>query len=222
MTTEAVLRALNGMAEAPWNDLKGKPLNERGLAHRLRQYGLKPKVIRVGEATPRGYTRESFHDAWQSYLPLPSAETSATSATSATSGEKLNLFNAENVADADETIRNTLHTSATRAADVADRVADVADDRPEKPNNNSSVSDVADVALVPEAQGDNRNGGDLDIPACLDRRGEVCAHCGQPGGQPWDWHDGREVRLHPDCEDGWVDAQRNQRPRARAVVGSSR
>ena len=212
MTTEAVLRALNGMAEAPWNDLKGKPLNERGLAHRLRQYGIKPKVIRVGEATPRGYTRESLHDAWQSYLPPSSAETSATSATSATNGENPSHFNAENVAYDDEASATNPNASATDAVDVADHVADVADnvadDRAEKPNNNSSVSDVADVAFVPEAQGDDS----LDIPACLDRRGEVCAYCGKPGGKQWD---NPPVRLHSECERPWMDAQHTRRAASR-------
>jgi AAA domain len=49
----------------------------------------------------------------------------------------------------------------------------------------------------------------LDIPACLDRRDEVCAHCGQAGGEEWDWH-GRKVRLHSRCEGLWVDSQRHQ------------
>ena len=66
-------------------DLDGKPLNDRGLASRLRKYGVKPKVVRVGDATPRGYTREDLHDAWARYLsPLsPESATSATSATEA-------------------------------------------------------------------------------------------------------------------------------------------
>ena len=45
-----------------------------------------------------------------------------------------------------------------------------------------------------------------DIPAGLDRRGEICAHCGQPwGGEPGDY-DGVKVRLHPHCEKPWIDA----------------
>jgi hypothetical protein len=53
---------------------------------RLRQYGVKPKVIRVGTATLRGYARADLRDAWLTYLPppLPSPPTSATSATAAT------------------------------------------------------------------------------------------------------------------------------------------
>jgi hypothetical protein len=202
MTTEAILRALHNMTEAPWNDLKGKPLNERGLAQRLRQYNIKPKVIRVGEATPRGYTREGgLHDAWQSYLPPSSAETSATSATSATNGENPSHFNAENVAYEDEASATNPNASATDAADVADRVADVADDVADRHkkngSNNNSVADVVDVALVPEAVGDNCN--------------SMCAHCGRPGAELWDWDGGRKVLLHPRCADAWADAQRNQR-----------
>jgi hypothetical protein len=69
MTTESLLRGLHDLPESPWSDLKGKPLTDRGLAHRLRQYGVKPKAIRVGDSTLRGYTREDLHDPWATYLP---------------------------------------------------------------------------------------------------------------------------------------------------------
>jgi len=94
ISTEGILLALHSLKEAPWNDLKGKPLNERGLATRLRQYEVKSKVVRIGEATPHGYTREALNDAWERYLPpLPSPAGSATSATSATHSETSNDFN---------------------------------------------------------------------------------------------------------------------------------
>jgi hypothetical protein len=102
MTSDEVLRALHAMPETPWNDIKGKPLDQRGLAHRLRQYGIKPKVIRVGNSTPRGYTRDSFHDAWKAYLPPLPPDRSATSATSATGEEKPNDSSGEDVADVDD------------------------------------------------------------------------------------------------------------------------
>jgi hypothetical protein len=93
MPTEAILNALHSLKESPWSDLKGKPLNDRALAARLCQYEVRPKVLRIGNVTPRGYTREDLHDAWERYLaplpdPLPSPAKSATSATSETSGEK--------------------------------------------------------------------------------------------------------------------------------------
>src|SRR5262249_50701580 len=57
LATKNLLGRLHAMDEAPWNELKGKPLNERGLAVRLRQYGVRSKNIRVGEAVPKGYER---------------------------------------------------------------------------------------------------------------------------------------------------------------------
>jgi hypothetical protein len=105
MATVAILNALYAMPEAPWNDLHGKPINERGLATRLRQYGIKPKVIRVGGTTPRGYSRQDFHDPWLAYLPPLAPGGSATSATTETSEEKPSLFKAKGVADAGEVKR---------------------------------------------------------------------------------------------------------------------
>lgn len=53
---------------------RGKPLDERGLAKRLKPYSIKSKVVRIGERTPRGYTAEDFNDAWHRYLPALGAE----------------------------------------------------------------------------------------------------------------------------------------------------
>ena len=65
------------------------------------------------------------------------------------------------------------------------------------------------------------NGGDdLTIPAFLDVRHEVCAHCGQPGGTEWDYH-GTKVRLHARCERSWIEAHEASGNSAMAVVGSS-
>ena len=36
MTTAAILAALHQMDEAPWGDIRGKPLDDRGLARRLK------------------------------------------------------------------------------------------------------------------------------------------------------------------------------------------
>ena len=83
--TSVILERLNGLPEAPWSDLKGKPLNDRGLALRLRQYRVKSKQVRIGETTLKGYERADFIDVWRRYLPPPlpsdSSETSETSET---------------------------------------------------------------------------------------------------------------------------------------------
>jgi hypothetical protein len=83
MPSKAILAALAALPESPWADMKGKPLDERGLASRLRQYEIKPKVL--GGGSHRGYRREDLHDAWDRYLaPLPSDNGSVTSVTSVT------------------------------------------------------------------------------------------------------------------------------------------
>jgi Protein of unknown function (DUF3631) len=69
MSTSAILEALVGMDDAPWGDLKGKALDARGLALRLKRYGIARKTIRIGMATAKGYSREDMHDAWKRYLP---------------------------------------------------------------------------------------------------------------------------------------------------------
>jgi hypothetical protein len=82
MPTEEILRELNSLKEAPWSGLKGGPLNDRGLATRLRQYSIKSKQIRFGHQTLKGYARVHLADAWARYLPSSdNTETSETSET---------------------------------------------------------------------------------------------------------------------------------------------
>jgi hypothetical protein len=217
MTSVALLQALHAMPEAPWNDLKGKPLNERGLATRLRQYSIKPKVIRVGDSTPRGYTRDSFHDAWQAYSPPPSDDTSATSATSETDGKNPSRFNAKNVADIGKAGATDTYTSATSpetSANVADSARNVADNVADRRENNASknndVANVALVALLPAQEG-GRNGGHIGIP-------RVCVQCGKPGGLQCAYGD-VIVELHRECRPLWMatfETSRNE-----SITGSS-
>jgi hypothetical protein len=87
LSTAAVLEKLNGMEEAEWGDLWGKPLDGRRLARMLKDYGPTPKQIRLdAKTTLKGYRREELSDAWGRYLPstpvLPQTETSETSETS--------------------------------------------------------------------------------------------------------------------------------------------
>ncbi len=42
---------------------------ETGLPRMLKPFGIRPHVIRIGSATPRGYLRADFEDAWARYLP---------------------------------------------------------------------------------------------------------------------------------------------------------
>src|SRR5262249_3046062 len=54
---------------SPWGDLWGKPLDARGLARRLRPFGVIPKSVRLDDGkTPKGYTLDQFKDAFARYL----------------------------------------------------------------------------------------------------------------------------------------------------------
>jgi len=132
LDSKTALDRLCRLEESPWDDLRGKRLDARRLSKLLRPYGIKPKVIRFGEATPRGYERADFADAWRRYLPQqPQHEQQ--------DGEPAG----QDRCGAPEDSRNT---SATRA-----RVADVL--HHENSIRNGSTSDVADVAPVAERRG---------------------------------------------------------------------
>lgn len=84
MWTVDLLDKLVELDEAPWGDLKGKPLDSRGLSRRLRQYEVRSKGIRIGDKVAKGYTREDFVDAWSRYLPPPTGPSPEESVTSVT------------------------------------------------------------------------------------------------------------------------------------------
>jgi hypothetical protein len=182
LPSKVILNAPHAIEEAPWTNLKGKPLDERGVALRLRQYGIKSKTIRVGAGptgTLKGYVRADFIDAWERYLHGASP---ARSVTSVTSSENQPVI----------------------VTDVSD-VSDAGSDRhEEKPSELSLVSDVTDVTDFPGGgetkcahcgkAGDLQQiyygsdeallhrdcqqawvaaRDDLSIPSYLDRRGEL-------------------------------------------------
>jgi hypothetical protein len=83
LSTADILQGLTSNDEAPWGDLRGHPLDARGLSRRLRRYGVAPRTVRVGNSTPKGYRRDDLSDLWTRYLSPP-PDKSATSATTAT------------------------------------------------------------------------------------------------------------------------------------------
>jgi hypothetical protein len=60
-----LVKALNEVEESPWG---GWPLGTRGLARRLKPYGVRPAQIRVGERTLKGYRAADFEDPFGRYL----------------------------------------------------------------------------------------------------------------------------------------------------------
>jgi hypothetical protein len=164
MPTAQILEQLHALEESPWSDLKGKPLDARGLAWHLRQYSIKVKVIRVGSRTPRGYERADLMDAWERYLP-PSRPKSATSATFAPgpleAAETLGFSVADDVADTADVADDPQHSGTGHVAGVAQHRPTGATKKARKTAN------VADVAPVADLQRD----GEADIP---------CITCGAP------------------------------------------
>ncbi len=76
LRTAEILPALHTLEEAPWGDLKGKPLDERRMASILVRYHVKPTVFSAGDGTKqRGYVtygtanQDGLDDAWSRYLP---------------------------------------------------------------------------------------------------------------------------------------------------------
>ena len=82
--TKTILAKLIAIEESPWGDLRGKPLDDRGLAKRLREYSIQPDTIRIGEVRLKGYRREALADAWVRYASPAYPETSVTRVTSVT------------------------------------------------------------------------------------------------------------------------------------------
>jgi hypothetical protein len=100
MSTNDILLALYEIEEAPWALLKGRPLDARGLAFRLRSYDVRPKDVRIGDKSLKGYYKPDLWDSWERYLSS-TPEESATSATSAT--KSVNVEKHENTESMSET-----------------------------------------------------------------------------------------------------------------------
>jgi putative DNA primase/helicase len=68
--TDHLLAKLHALHERPWAEWgKGRPLTAVQLAALLRPFGIRPKHLRIGEKTTRGYERLAFEDAFARYLP---------------------------------------------------------------------------------------------------------------------------------------------------------
>lgn len=78
LPTEIILERLIALEESPWADLRGKPLDARGLARRLSKYEIASKQIRFESGGRKGYERSQLVDAWSRYcvsgVSLVSAE----------------------------------------------------------------------------------------------------------------------------------------------------
>lgn len=68
LPTETLLTRLHQLDEAPWGDLRGKPIDARWLSRQLANYEVKPSVIRFPDGTHRGYLAADLADPWSRYV----------------------------------------------------------------------------------------------------------------------------------------------------------
>jgi hypothetical protein len=68
--SDVIVSALNEMEDRPWPEWsKGRPLSKTAMASLLRPFGVRPRTIRYGSETPKGYRLTDFTDAFSRYLP---------------------------------------------------------------------------------------------------------------------------------------------------------
>jgi hypothetical protein len=106
IASSELVRQLAADEEAPWGDLRGRPLDVRDLARRLKPYGIRPKKLQLQDTTLQGYERSQFHDAWRRYLPPPHPDrnnrnngSTTPNPTTPTTGTQPQLFRSENGPD---------------------------------------------------------------------------------------------------------------------------
>ena len=66
--TDDIISALIAIEDAPWADIRGKALDSRSLARRLGKYEVKPRTVRIGDRTSKGYARADLFDPWTRYV----------------------------------------------------------------------------------------------------------------------------------------------------------
>jgi putative DNA primase/helicase len=71
--TREILAALDADETRPWSEWKnGKPMTHHQLADQLKPFGIKPRTVRRGAETDKGYKFDWFEDAFARYLPAQS------------------------------------------------------------------------------------------------------------------------------------------------------
>jgi len=129
LTTAMLAEKLVALEHRPWATWnKGRAISAHQIAKLLRDFGVRPQVMRVGNDTPRGYLLEHLQDAFDRYLDT---ETSLLGGSATATPQHTN-----GVADFSRTTnRNTI-------CNVADSVA-------EKNGHNSAENNGRCVVAVP-------------------------------------------------------------------------
>jgi Protein of unknown function (DUF3631) len=187
LATSVILTDLIALPESPWGDLKGKPITERTLANKLRQYGVKSKDIYVQGRALKGYTREDLHDVWIRYLPssMPHKRDKRDESDGpADDGQSTR----ENLADDANDKREVAVSEREDLPEVSARTDLKRDENiPIKSARIAPLADIADVRGIRE-----------DTP-------RTCAQC-NAGGEPLHRLEGSDLWLHLECRRFWLKA----------------
>ena len=73
LSSANLAKLLGDMEDRPWSEMptkagRGKPITQPQLANFLRPFEVKPKTIRIGEITVKGYQLDWFGKALDTYL----------------------------------------------------------------------------------------------------------------------------------------------------------
>jgi putative DNA primase/helicase len=112
--------------EMPWATYnRGKPLTPRQLSKLLSGYGIRPKTVRFGGSTPKGYTAAQFEDAFARYLADPEdLPHQRNDSTESNAGEAGCVSDAESVAATEATEETQEYVSLLGCGGVADKSGD--------------------------------------------------------------------------------------------------
>jgi len=75
ISSRSLVARLNNSPDRPWSSMRnGKEISELWLSQQLRPYGIRPRTIRAGEMTAKGYTMEDFTEVFRRYIPRSEVE----------------------------------------------------------------------------------------------------------------------------------------------------
>jgi putative DNA primase/helicase len=67
--TRTLVAGLNQFSDHAWAEArKGKPITDIWLAQQLRPYGIRPRSVRLGDDTGKGYVMEDFKESFKRYI----------------------------------------------------------------------------------------------------------------------------------------------------------
>jgi putative DNA primase/helicase len=194
--SEEMAKTLGDRDDRPWSEWKGdKPITQRQLARLLEPFDIKPKQVRIGAKSNKGYKLEDFADAFLRYPPVRSE-------TSKQSKDSAGLRPVRSETRDTQCFRSKAPETAEKrhCFDVSDR-----DPLPSARAPSANPKEQANGQACP---------ANLDLPGGL-KAADVCDHCGAQGYRPddplQDCYIGADVyRLHRTCQLPWFqwDASR--------------